>query len=187
VTDNADAQAQTYVLNQQLVSLTGDAWIEDGQGNRAFQVDGTLFSLHATHVLKDLNGQPLYEISRPLAPHMHKTVEIKREGETVATVQEAIFNLGGDKFSISLAGGEALTIRGDWIDREFQVTDQAGQPVMQVSRSWLSIHNAYGIRIAPGFDVPLGLAIAVALERVEATDRGGQSPFGNLLGGAGPF
>jgi uncharacterized protein YxjI len=180
-------QIQTFVLNQKLISLTGDLWIEDGQGNHAFEVDGKLLSLHGTHVLKDLNGQPLYEISKPLAPHLHKTIEIKKDGRVSATVQEAIFHLGGDKFKISLAGGQELTVHGNWSNREFQVKDQAGGQVIDASRKWFSIHDAYGIQIAPGFEVPLGLAIVVALERVEAQEQGDQSPVQNLLGGIGPF
>ena len=181
------SQIQTFVLNQKLISLTGDLWIEDGQGNHAFEVDGKLLSLHGTHVLKDLNGQPLYEISKPLAPHLHKTIEIKKDGRVSATVQEAILHLGGDKFKITLAGGQELTVHGNWSNREFQVKDQAGQQVIDASRKWFSIHDAYGIQIAPGFQVPLGLAIVVALERVEVQEQGNQSPFQNLLGGIGPF
>ncbi len=180
-------QVQTFVLNQKLISLTGDLWIEDGQGNHAFEVDGKLVSLHGTHVLKDLNGQPLYEISKPLAPHLHKTIEIKKDGKVSATVQEAIFHLGGDKFKITLAGGQELTVHGNWSNREFQVKDQAGGQVIDASRKWFSIHDAYGIQIAAGFEVPLGLAICVALERVEAQEQGDESPVQNLLGDIDPF
>jgi uncharacterized protein YxjI len=184
----AGGQVRTFVLNQKLISMTGDLWIEDGQRNRAFEVDGKLLSMHGTHVLKDLNGQPLYEISKPLAPHVHKTIEIKKDGKVAATVQEAIFHLGGDKFKITLAGGQELTVRGNWSNREFQVKDQAGGQVIDASRMWFSIHDGYGIQIAPGFEVPLGLAICVALERVEAQEQGDdQSPVQNLLGGIGPF
>ena len=180
-------QGQPYVLNQKLISLTGDLWIEDGQGNHAFEVDGTLLSLRGTHVLKDLGGQALYEISKPLAPHLHKTIDITKGGQAAATVQEAIFHLGGDKFKITLAGGQELTVHGDWMNREFQVKDQAGGIVIDASRAWFSIHDAYGIQIAPGFEVPLGLAIVVALERVEVQEQGDQSPIQNLLGGIGLF
>jgi uncharacterized protein YxjI len=180
-------QPLTYVLNQQLLSLTGDLWIDDGAGNKMFEVDGKLLSLRGTHVLKDLNGQELYSIEKPLAPHIHKTVTISKAGQTVATVQEAIFHLGGDKFQISVAGGLELTIKGNWMNREFQVADQAGRVAIQVSRAWFSIHNGYGIQITPGFDVPLALAICIALERVEAQEQGQESPIQNLLGGIGPF
>jgi len=180
-------QVQTFVLNQKLISMTGDLWIEDGKGNHTYEVDGKLLSLHGTHTLKDLSGQPLYEISKPLAPHVHKTIEIKKDGHVSATVQEAIFHLGGDKFKITLAGGQELTVHGNWSNREFQVKDQAGGQVIDASRMWFSIRDAYGIQIAPGFEVPLGLAICVALERVEAQEQGDQSPVQNLLGGIGPF
>ena len=184
---NAPAGQQTFVLNQKLISLTGDLWIEDGAGNHTFEVDGKLLSMHGTHVLKDLNGQPLYEISKPLAPHVHKTMEIKKDGHVSATVQEAIFHLGGDKFKITLAGGQELTVHGNWSNRVFQVKDQVGGVVIDASRMWFSIRDGYGIQIAPGFEVPLGLAICVALERVEAQEHGNESPVQNLLGGIGPF
>jgi uncharacterized protein YxjI len=182
-----DGQPVIYVLNQKLISLTGDLWIEDGQGNHAFEVDGKLLSLRGTHVLKDLGGQALYEISKSLVPHVHKTIAISKGGQTAATVQEAIFHLGGDKFKISLAGGLELTVHGDWMNREFQVKDQAGRVAIVVSRAWFSIHDGYGIQITPGFEVPLALAIVIALERVEAQEQGEQSPIQNLLGGLGPF
>ena len=182
-----EARARTFVLNQALVSLTGDAWIEDGQGNRMFEVDGSLLSLRATHVLKDLGGRTLYEISRPLAPHMHKTMSITRGGQAVATVQKALFNLAGDKFTITLAGGQVFAVRGDWMNCEYQVADPAGQLVMTASRAWFTIHNGYGIQISPGVEVALGLAVAIALERVEAAEHGDSSPLRDLLGGIGPF
>ena len=183
----AAGQPQLYVLNQKLLSLTGDLWIEDGQRNNAFEVDGKLLSLRGTHVLKDLSGQALYEISKPLAPHVHKTIDISKGGQSAATVQEAIFHLGGDKFKISVAGGLELTVHGDWMNREFQVKDLTGRVAIVVSRAWFSIHDGYGIQITPGFDVPLALAIVIALERVEAQEQGEQSPIQNLLGGIGPF
>jgi uncharacterized protein YxjI len=184
---NAPAGQQTFVLNQKLISLAGDLWIEDGAGNHLFEVDGKLLSMHGTHVLKDLNGQQLYEISKPLAPHVHKTIEIKKDGHTAATVQEAIFHLGGDKFKIILAGGQELTVHGNWSGRVFQVKDQPGQVVIDASRMWFSIRDAYGIQIAPGFEVPLGLAICVALERVETQEHGNESPVQSLLGDINPF
>ena len=181
------AQSQLYVLNQKLISLTGDLWIEDGQGNHAFEVDGQLLSLRGTHVLKDLSGQALYEISKPLAPHVHKTINITKGGQPAATVEEAIFHLGGDKFKITLADGLVLTVHGDWMNREFQVKDLSGRVAIVASRAWFSIRDAYGIQITPGFEVPLALALVIALERVEAQQRGEQSPLQNLLGDVNPF
>jgi uncharacterized protein YxjI len=35
------------------------------------------------------------------------------------------------------------------------------------SRKFFSVRECYGVEIAPDFDVPLGLAIAVAIEQME--------------------
>ena len=160
---------QTFVLNQQLLSLKGDLWIEDTQGNQVFQVEGRLLTMHDTHTLRDEQGNALYEIGQSLA-HLHRTFEIKRDGQIVATIQQALLTLLGDRFTITLADGSGLAVTGDWIDREFHVT-QGGQDVLLASRRLLSLHGAYGIQIAPGFDVALGLAICVALEQMEMEER----------------
>jgi uncharacterized protein YxjI len=154
-----------YVLNEKLMSLSGDLWIEDEQGNHAFEVDGKALSVHDTHILKDLQGNPLYEISQALG-HLHRTFEIKRDGQVVATVQQAMLTLLGDRFKITLAGGEELAVAGDWIDRDFRVS-QGGRDVIVASRRLMSLHGSYGVQIAPEFDTPLGLAIVIALERME--------------------
>ncbi len=162
-------QEQIFVLNQKLLSFTSDMWIEDAQGNQVFAVKGRAFSIHQTHVLTDQQGNPLYEISQALA-HLHQTFEIKRDDQLVASVQKALVNFMGDRFTITMADGEQLQMTGNWIDREFHV-GRGDKDVILVSRRWFSMRDAYGIQIAPGFDVPLGLAIVVALERMEWEER----------------
>jgi uncharacterized protein YxjI len=110
-------------------------------------------------------GNPLYQINQSLA-HLHTTFEIKRGDEVVATVQKALLNILGDHFTIELAGGEQLTVTGDWIAREFHV-DRGGIDVILASRNLLSLHGAYGVQVAPGFDTPLAMAIVIALEQME--------------------
>ena len=156
---------QTFVLNQKLMSIGGDLWIDDANGNHAFEVDGKALAIRRTLVLQDAAGNPLYEINQSLA-HLHTTFEIKRGDEVVATVQKALLNILGDHFTIALAGGEQLTVTGDWIAREFHVV-RGGADVILASRNLLSLHGAYGVQVAPGFDTPLAMAIVIALEQME--------------------
>jgi uncharacterized protein YxjI len=156
---------QIFVLNQQLISLGGDLWIDDLNGGHAFLVDGKAFALRRTLVLQDLTGRPLLEVNQSLA-HLHKTFEIKQGDQLVATIQKAIVSFFGDNFTIDMADGEQLSVTGDWIAREFHVT-RAGSDVILASRKLLSLHGAYGVQIAPGFDTPLALAIVIALEQME--------------------
>jgi uncharacterized protein YxjI len=174
----------TYVLNQKLLSLSGDLWIEDEQGNNAFQVDGKAFSLRRTLVLEDLQGNPLYAIGKSLA-HIHRTFEIKRGDAVVATIQEALVNFLGDHFTITAANGDQLSVKGNFIDREFRISN-GGTDVIVVSRKWLAIRDSYGIQIAPDFETPLALAIVVALEQMELEEREGHNPSSGPLGGLLP-
>ena len=112
----------TYVLNQALLSLGGDLWIEDDAGNRAFEVDGKALSLRRTLDLRDPAGTTLYQISQSLA-HLRRTFEIKRGDQLVATIEEALVNLLGDHFTIRLAAGDELTVKGDWIKEGATVID----------------------------------------------------------------
>jgi uncharacterized protein YxjI len=128
-------QAQTFVLNQKLMSLSGDLWIDDSNGNHAFAVDGKALALRRTLVLQDPDGNALYEINQSLA-HLHQTFEIKRGEQVVATIQKAMLNIMGDHFTISMADGENLAVTGDWIDREFHVTC-GGSDVIFASRRLL--------------------------------------------------
>ena len=160
---------QTFVLNQQLLSLKGNLWIDDLAGNHVFEVQGQYLSLRDVHTLIDARGTQYYTISRSLA-HVRRTFEIKQGETIVATIEQALLTLLGDSFKISLANGSELQVQGDWIDREFHVS-AGGQDVIRASRHFLSIRDAYGIQIAPGFDVPLGLAIVVALEQMEIEER----------------
>ena len=163
------SDGQVYVLNQKVLSLSGDLWIEDAQGNHAYEVAGRVLSMHDTHFLQDLQGQPLYEISQSLA-HLHRTFEIKKDGEVVATIQQAMLTFLGDRFKILMADGAELAVTGDWIDREFHVT-QGGSDVIYASRKLLSIRDSYGVQIAPDFDTPLALAIVIGLEQMEREER----------------
>jgi uncharacterized protein YxjI len=162
---------QTFVLNQKLTSLSGDLWIQDAQGNRAFEVDGKALSVRDTHILQDLQGHPLYTISQSLA-HLHKTYEIKQGDRLVATIQQALVTFMRDRFKIVLAGGGELTVKGDFIDREFRVT-QGGRDVIVATRKLVSIRDSYAVQVAPDFDTHLALAIVIGLERLELKGRSG--------------
>jgi uncharacterized protein YxjI len=163
---------QTFVLNQKLISIGGSLWIEDGNGNHVFEVDGKALSLRRSLLLKDTSGNELYEINKSLA-HVHKTFEIKKGGAVVATIQKALMSMFGEKFTITAANGDQLKVTGNWRAREFHI-QQNGADVIQVSRKYFSMHGAYGIQILPGFDVPMALAIVVALEQIEVEEGRGE-------------
>ena len=176
-----NATGQTFVLNQKLISMTGDLWIDDSNGNHAFEVDGKLLAVRRSQLLKDTSGKELYEINKSLA-HVHRTFEVKEGGKVVATIQKALMSFGGEHFTITAADGGQMKVTGNWRGREFHV-QKDGADVIVASRRFFSIHDAYGIQVAPGFEAPLALAIVVALEQVEKEEGHESSPLGGVLGG----
>jgi uncharacterized protein YxjI len=58
-----DPAGQTFVLNQTLMSIGGDLWIDDADGNHAFEVDGKALAIRRTLVLQDPAGNPLLACS----------------------------------------------------------------------------------------------------------------------------
>jgi uncharacterized protein YxjI len=175
------ATGQTFVLNQKLISITGDLWIDDSNGNHAFEVDGKFLAIRRSLLLKDTAGRELYEINKSLA-HVHKTFEVKQGDKVVMTLQKALVSMFGEKFTITAADGGQLKVTGNWMGREFHI-QKDGTDVVVASRQFFSLHDAYGIQVAPGFDAPLALAIVVALEQIEKEEGHEESPLGGLLGG----
>jgi len=170
-----------YALHQALVSLSGDAWIEDRDGNRVFEVDGKAFALGRTLDLLDRNGVVLYTLHQPVVSFRPK-FEISRDGAVVATIEKALLALFGDRYSIELADASmALEAKGDVLDHEFSIS-RDGVEVIQASRSWFSIHDTYGVQVADEFDNALALAIVIAIEQMEhqEDERQRSSPLSQL-------
>ena len=78
--------ATRYQLRQKLVSIGGDSWIEDGDGERAFRVNGKALRLRRTLDLEDLSGNVLCRIQTRVL-HVRDTMVIERpDGEQMAKV-----------------------------------------------------------------------------------------------------
>jgi uncharacterized protein YxjI len=157
-----------FALHQTLLSFTGDAWIDDDQGNRLYEVDGKV-ALSRTLDLLDQAGTVLYTLQQPLMS-LHRSFAISRGDQPVGNVAKELFTFLGDRFTISLTDGEPLEGSGDFLDHEFRVT-RGDTEVIAASRAWFTMHDTYGVRVADGFDEPLALAIAIAIEQIEAEER----------------
>lgn len=159
----------TFVLKQKMMSMSGDAWIENDRGEHVYEVDGKAFRLRRTVLLKDRAGTELYQVSKSLA-HIHNTFELKQQGEVVATIQEGLIGILGDKFTVKFKNGDPeLTIKGDIIDHDFSVK-RGGDTVVQASAKFISIREAYGVKVADGFDQALAMAIVIAVEQMEQAE-----------------
>ena len=89
-------------------------------------------------------------------------VAIERDDHTVATVHKALVGIR-DRFAIDLEHGADMKAHGNVVDHEYEI-ERDGDTVATISKKWFRIRDAYGVDVAAGEDVPLILAITVAID-----------------------
>ncbi len=153
-------RVRRYQMQEKLLSIGDDYWIEDESGQRAFKVDGKAFRIRDTFVLEDAAGQEVAKIQeRKLT--IRDTMKIERAGGD-ATVKKALVGFR-DRFKIEVEGGADLTAHGNLVDHEYQI-ESDGDEVASVSKKWFRVRDSYGVEIEPGQDDALILAITVCID-----------------------
>lgn len=162
------ARTHLYRMTEKLFSVGDDYWIENERGKKAFYVDGKALRLQDTLILKDRDGNEVYKIKERLFK-LRDTMDIKRDGTTIAIVKKAFMTFIREKWEVELADGPDMEIQGDISDYDYSI-EADGQRVARISKRFFSLSDSYGIEIAPGQDDALILAIAAAIDQM-AHDR----------------
>jgi uncharacterized protein YxjI len=87
---------------------------------------------------------------------------IERGGDTAVSVHKALIGIR-DRFAIDVKDGPDMKAHGNIVDHEYQI-ERDGDTVATISKKWFRVGESYGVEIAKGADVPLILAIAVAIK-----------------------
>ncbi|MCO5967535.1 LURP-one-related/scramblase family protein [Actinoallomurus soli] len=157
-----------FVMRERMFSIGDDFWIEDEAGERAFLVDGKALRLRQTFELKGPGGEVLAVIRKKMVS-IRDTMLVERDGETVAKVHKKLFSPLRHKMVVELADGQEWTATGDLIEKNYRIEADEGV-VAQTSRKWFRIRDTYGIEVGHP-DVPLVLAVAVAVDELAEDDR----------------
>jgi uncharacterized protein YxjI len=158
-----------YVLREKLLSLGDDFWIENEQGERVFFVDDKVLRVRDTVVIKDRKGHELLKLQKRLL-RARDTMAIERGGDRVATIHKRLITPLRDRFTVDLATGGELEVKGNILDHEYQIT-RDGIPVANVSKRWFRVRDTYGVAVAPGQDDALVLAVTVCIDHLTDKDR----------------
>ena len=161
---NRDLGGTKYRMREKLFTIGDDFWIEDGDGQRAFKVDGKALRIRKTLVLEDPSGNELFTVKEKKL-HIRDTMDIERGGQTAARVKKALITPLRDRFSIEVEGGEDMEAKGNVVDHEYKI-EREGDQVAEISKRWFRIRDTYGIEIAPGQDEPLILAATVCIDQM---------------------
>jgi uncharacterized protein YxjI len=158
-----------YVIREKIFHLGEDSAITDESGQAVFQVDGKIFSLHNTLLVRDLAGNEVATVERQLialTPTYHITVH----GQEIAEVRKNLFSPFIDRYTVDIPGPDDLTIVGSLSEHEY--TFRRGDTVVAtVSKAWLSLSATYGVDIATGENDLLILTSVLALDLAEDQER----------------
>jgi len=159
-----EARATRYRMQEKLIAIGDDFWIENEAGQRAFKVNGKAIRVRDTLVLETPNGEELFSIQAKML-HVRDTMNIERGGRKVASVKKALLTPLRDRFSIDVEDGDDLEAKGNIVDHEYKI-ERKGDQVAEISRRWFRVRDSYGVEIAPGQDDALLLAITVCIDQM---------------------
>lgn len=160
-----------YIIREKFFRLGEDSDITDDAGRPVFQVEGKVFSLHHTLVMRDLAGNEVATVRKQLIA-FRPTYEITHGGQELGEVRKHLIGFLGDRFTIDVPGPDDLEVQGDLFEHEYAVS-RGGQLVATVSKQWFSFTDTYGVEVAPGENDALILASVLALDLAEDEERQG--------------
>ena len=162
--DQGSAPPNVYKMQESLISIGDDYWIENGAGQRAFRVDGKAFRIRKTLVIEDPAGNEVATLKEKLVS-VRDVMTIERGGEVLATVKKALFTPLRERFEVEAANGVKYDVKGNITDHQYEF-ERDDQQVASVSKRWFRVRDTYGVEIGPNEDVALVLAATVALDQM---------------------
>jgi uncharacterized protein YxjI len=161
-----------YVVREKMFAIGDDYWIEDERGNRAFYVDGKVMRLRDTLELQDPSGAVVAVIHKKLLS-VRDAMTVERDGQVLVTVKKKRLALLREVYRAELASGEELEVRGDLIDKEYDI-EYEGERLARISRRWFTLRDAYAIDVErEDADASLLIAVAVCVDRLVDREHGG--------------
>ena len=152
-----------YQMQQKLIAIGRDFWIENEQGQKAFKVDGKALRIRDTLKFEDAHGTELCKIQEKKL-RIKDTMEIEGpDGHVMAKVKKAIITPVRDRWTVKIGGGPDLEVQGNILDHEYRI-GEGRQKVGEVSKKWFRIRDSYGVEVAEGQNDALILAITVAVD-----------------------
>jgi len=149
-------------MRDDLLTFGDDFWIEDTHGNKAYKVDGKAVRVRDTLEFEDAHGNVQAKIQSRVA-RIADTMEVEdAHGKRAALVKKALITPVRERFTVKVADGPDLDIKGNILDHEYKIGD-----VAEVSKKWFRIRDTYGVEVSPGQDDAIILAVTVVIDQMQ--------------------
>ena len=156
--------ATTYKMQEKLVSIGDDFWIEDDGGQRKFKINGKALRVRDTLIFEDLNGGELVKLQTK-AVAIRDKMKVERVNGSSGVLTKDLINIIHDQFTLTMDDGKVIILKGNFLDHEYEFYDGSNK-VGEISKKWFRIRDTYGVQIEPGYDDILLLAATVAMDQM---------------------
>lgn len=154
-----------YQMREKLVSIGDDFWIENGQGERVFKVDGKALRVRQTLIFEDRGGRELARIQERML-HIKDSMAVEGPvGDQIAMVKKALITPLRERWTVKIKGGPDLEVQGNILDHAYTI-GEGRDKVAEVSKKWFRVRDTYGVEIEPGQDDILILAVTVCIDQM---------------------
>lgn len=158
--DKGKADHRHFQMKEKMFSIGDDYWIENGNGDRAFKVNGKAMRIRDTWTLEDTEGRTVATIQeRKMSVRDAIHIEV---GGRSATVKKALIGIR-ERYEVDVDGGPDLKAHGNIVDHEYEI-DCDGDKVAEVSKKWFRMRDTYGIEVLDPAQTVMVLAITVAID-----------------------
>ena len=90
--------------------------------------------------------------------------------ENDAMVKKAVITPVRDRWTVAVADGPDLEVKGNILDHEYTIEDGRAKAA-EVSKKWFRVADTYGVEVAPGQDPVVILAVTAVLDTMAHPDR----------------
>lgn len=147
-------------------SIREEFTVRDQQGTPVFKIKGKFFHIGDNLVIHELaSREEVAHIKQKviaLTPHY----EIYHQGAHWVTLHEKLFHFSGERFKIKLENGQSIHIEGNLLSWNFSINTENGDLLAQVGQDISLFNDSYGLEIAQEANIPLVIALTIALEMV---------------------
>ena len=127
-------------MRQKLLSIGGDSWIENADGEHVFKVNGKALRVRKTLVLEDLDGNALCKIQERKL-RVKDSMEIEGpDGDRLAMVKKAMITPLRARFDVKVENGPDLKVQGNIVDHEYEI-EADGRKIAEISKRWFRVRE----------------------------------------------
>jgi uncharacterized protein YxjI len=147
-------------IKEKVFSWGDKFFVKDALGEDKYVVQGEVFSLGKKLHVYDMLGREAAFIKQELMTWMPRFT-VYADGEQIAQVKKE-FSFLTPRYTIEGLGWE---IEGSFWEHEYQIT-QNGQPIVTISKEWMTWGDSYELDIRSPADEIIALAVVLTIDCV---------------------